>query len=88
MRSGHDIAIDLERILCDEFGFDDRPYGTIFDADGIEHGMFCADMILLLRKRKINSVDFENELNQYRGDPIETIPNYEHLFEQFEKLFN
>ncbi len=87
--NGHGIAGSLENILRDEFGFDKkRPIGTIFDADAIEHRMFCEDMILLLRKKGINCVDFENELSAYRGQSIEAIPNYEQLFDRFEELFN
>lgn len=86
--NGHAIAVLLEAILCDEFGFDKRPIGTIFDADAIEHRMFCEDMILALRKKGIDCVDFENELSAYSGIYIETIPNYEQLFNRFEELFN
>ena len=48
MRNKHDIAIDLEHMLRNEFGFKDRPRGTIFDADSIELYMLYDDMVLLL----------------------------------------
>ena len=62
MRNVHDIAIELESMLRKEFGFPDRPRGTIFDADAIESRMFYDVMILLLyrkgtkdRKKKMSS---------------------------------
>ena len=48
MRNVHDIAIELEGILCKKFGIPERPRGTIFDADAIETYMFYDDIVLAL----------------------------------------
>ena len=89
MRNAHDIAIELEHMLCDEFGFNDRPRGTIFDADAIEHRMFYDDMILLLAKKsKYDSSEFEDEIYEYQGRNMNQIPNYEEIFEKFKSFIN
>ncbi|HCH29019.1 MAG TPA: hypothetical protein DEW35_05870 [Ruminococcaceae bacterium] len=87
MRNAHDIAIELEHMLCREFGFDGRPRGTIFDADAIETYMFY-DIICLLLYRKSNSGwdDFANRICQYKGVNMNQIPEYEKVFDEFKLL--
>lgn len=55
------IAIRLELQARSLLGYNDRPVGTIFDADAIECGNFAEVMILLLRikssYRSDNSID-------------------------------
>lgn len=59
------IAIPLENKLRKIFGFDDRPIGTIFDADSIEGGSFYDVMCLILAKEKIEKwEDFANKYSQ------------------------
>ncbi len=50
MNNPHDVAIELEHMLCKEFGIQGRPRGTIFDADSIELRMFYDDIVLMLYK--------------------------------------
>lgn len=84
MRNTRNIAIELEHMLRKEFGFPDRPIGTIFDADAIESRMFYDDMILLLHKNgKKDSTDFQDKIYEYRGVNMNQIPNYESMFEEF-----
>lgn len=84
MRNVHDIAIELESMLRKEFGFHDRPRGTIFDADAIESRMFYDVMILLLyRKGTKDSNKFQNDIFKYKGINMNEIPNYESIFEEF-----
>ena len=84
MRNVHDIAIELESMLRKEFGFPDRPRGTIFDADAIESCMFYDVMILLLyRKGTKDSTKFQNDIFKYKGINMNEIPNYESIFEEF-----
>ena len=84
MRNRHDIAIELENMLCKEFGFSSRPRETIFDADAIESYMFYDDMILLLHnKSQKDSIDFENDIFKYKGTNMNKIPDCESIFEKF-----
>lgn len=84
MRNVHDIAIELESMLRKEFGFTDRPRGTIFDADAIESRMFYDVLILLLYKKGTkNSTKFQNAIFKYKGINMNEIPNYESIFEEF-----
>ena len=84
----HDIAIELEYMLRKEFGFADRPRGTIFDADYIEKEMFYDDMSLLLYKKgKKDFTEFLDSIYQYRRVNMNTIPNCGSIFEQFKQLF-
>ena len=84
MRNVHDIAIELESMLRKEFGFPDRPRGTIFDADAIESRMFYDVMILLLyRKETKDSNKFQKDIFKYKGINMNEIPNYESIFEEF-----
>ena len=89
MRNVHDIAIELEYMLRDEFGFDCRPRGTIFDADSIELYMFYDDMNLLLHKKATKDYsEFLDEIYMYKGVNMNKIPNYEEIFEKFKSFFN
>lgn len=84
MRNVHDIAIELEYMLRKEFGFPDRPRGTIFDADAIESRMFYDVMILLLYKKgKKDSTRFQDNVLKYQGTNMNQIPDYESIFEEF-----
>lgn len=82
------IAVRMEQILRKEFGFDDRPYGTIFDADAIEHGALYDGMCLVLCKRKINDrEDFANEYAKYKGKTLQEIgDDVENFFNAFSKI--
>jgi len=83
----HDVAIELERMLCDEFGFEGRPRGTIFDADEIEVRMFYDLMTLLLHKKaKVCFYDFLDSIYQYKGVDMNDIPDYKGIFQKFLSL--
>ncbi len=91
MRNAHDVAIELEHMLRDEFGFDSRPRGTIFDADSIELYMFYDDMVLLLYKKGAKQGDpyeFMDRIYQYKGVNMNKIPDYEKIFDEFKSLIN
>lgn len=84
MKNVHDIAIELEYLLCEEFGFADRPRGTIFDADDIESRTFYDNMALLLHKKaKKDYTDFINSIFDYKGVNMNQISDYEKIFEEF-----
>lgn len=87
MRNAHDIAIELEHMLCREFGFQGRPRGTIFDADAIETYMFY-DLIYLLLYKKSNQdwFDFVDRIYEYKGTNMNKIPDYEAIFDEFKSL--
>ena len=87
MRNAHDIAIELEYMLRQEFGFVNRPRGTIFDADAIETYMFYDILYLLLYKKSSQDwCDFVNKIFEYKGVSMHKIPNYEEIFEEFKFL--
>ena len=87
MRNAHDIAIELEYMLRKEFGFENRPRGTIFDADAIESYMFYDILHLLLYKKSNQDwCDFINKIFQYKGVSMNKIPGYEQIFEEFKLL--
>ena len=84
MNNPHDVAIELEYMLCKEFGFKERPMGTIFDADSIELRMFYDDIVLMLYKcAKTDFIDFIDEICQYKLVDMNKIPNYEEIFRKF-----
>lgn len=84
MTNPHDVAIELEHMLCKEFGIKGRPRGTIFDADSIELRMFYDDMVLMLYKcAKTDFTDFINEIYQYKSVNMNKISNYEEIFNKF-----
>lgn len=84
MRNVHDVAIELEYMLRKEFGFSDRPRGTIFDADAIESRTFYDIIILLLHKKgKKDSTKFQDKIFQYKCINMNQIPDYELIFEEF-----
>ncbi len=89
MRNTHDIAIELEHMLCKEFGFNARPRGTIFDADAIETYMFYDLMCLLLyKKSKSDWSEFADTIFPYKGTNMNRIPNYEQIFDQFKSMLS
>lgn len=90
MRNAHDVAIELEYMLRKEFGFKDRPRGTIFDADSIELYMFYDDMVLLLYKKgAVNDpYDFMDRICQYKGVNMNKIPSFNEIFDEFKSLIN
>jgi len=61
----NDIGLPLELKLRTEFGFDERPAGTVFDADGIVNGFFYEAMNLLLVKKKIEKIKRNDFLYKY-----------------------
>lgn len=84
MNNPHDVAIELEHMLCKEFGIQGRPKGTIFDADSIELRMFYDDIVLMLYKcAKTDFTDFIDEIYQYKLVDMNKIPNYEEIFIKF-----
>lgn len=87
MRNAHDIAIELESMLRKEFGFNERPRGTIFDADKIESYMFY-DLLYLLLYKKSNKdwSNFANKTFEYKGINMNKIPEYEKIFDEFKSL--
>lgn len=87
MRNAHDIAIEIEHMLRKEFGFEERPRGTIFDADKIESYMFY-DLLYLLLYRKSNKewFGFVDKIFEYKGVNMNQIPEYEKIFEEFKSL--
>ena len=87
MENAHTIASELESLLRNEFGFNDRPIGTIFDADAIENYMFYDDMVLLLNKKGTGNFNkFINDNYQHKGKNMNQITNYEEIFEEFNRL--
>ncbi len=69
----NDIAITLEHYAMKQFGYYERPFETIFDADAIERSSFVEVMIVLLRERSSmrndrNDIDeFVEECSKYVG---------------------
>ena len=87
MANVRNIAIELEYFLRNEFWFNDRPIGTIFDADAIENYMFCDDMVLLLHKKGTGNFNkFIDDNYQHKGKNMNQITNYEEIFEEFNRL--
>lgn len=88
MPNTHNIAIQLELILRKEFGFPDRPSGTIFDADAIERSTFYDLMILVLCKKDKHNADFIEKYSQYEGMNMNQIPDCEAIFNEFRTYYN
>lgn len=89
MVNNHDIAIRIEHILRDSFGFSDRPRGTIFDADLIETRSFYDCVHLLLYKHgKDDYTVFLDSLYDYSQHDIKDIPNIEEVYNIFLSLLN
>ena len=88
MRNAHDVAIDLEWMLRKEFGFENsRPRGTIFDADSIETYSFYDCMVLLLNKKaQSDCTDFMNSIYEFKGENMNSIPDFEGVFETFKSF--
>lgn len=87
MENVHSIAVELESFLRDEFGFNDRPIGTIFDADAIESYMFYDDMVLLLHKKGTGDFNkFIDDNYEHKGKNMNEITNCEEIFEKFKRL--
>lgn len=88
MSNTHNIAQQLELILRNEFGFSDRPSGTIFDADAIEHTMFYDIMILLLYKKDKLNDTFLDKYSKYKGMSVNEITDCEAIFNEFQTYYN
>lgn len=91
-----DIAIQLEGDARIYYGWTDRPFTTIYDADSIEQGSFAECMIILLREKSKYSCEndtidaFVNECGKYIGQPGSTISaeTADSLYNEFERLFD
>lgn len=85
----HAVAVELEFLLCKEFGFNDRPSGTAFNADAIENYFFYDAMCLLLYKKN-NSVlfEFEGKYIYCKNKNINSIKDAEQIFDHFKSLID
>lgn len=100
MREGwnfhNDIALNLERIARNEYGFKDRPIDKIFDADMIESCTFVEVMIAILRQKtnmSSNNCDVEKFVEQsarfFNKSGLSIAPEEaEKLYELFEDIYD
>lgn len=85
--NNHDVAIRVEHLLRDEFGFNGRPRGTIFDADNIELYSFYDCLNLLLYKKSKNDYsEFLDSIYEYKLKNMREIPDSESVYREFRRL--